>query len=211
MEFDDFGTNNFRPANRGCKLQARSVEPPGGGAEAYAHRFSIMNPQLINEATRIEKIGKKHVVTRKQRSFAASEDEDSPYAGINIDEIWAPLESADDVKNIKPHVRTLRSRQLKLIANGLQETITAETFKNQPLVRLVDALQMDDPLLQDFDLNELGVAADVQREFRDVVQDCVNCNFEFLRQISMVRSKLIVAHDKKKGVAKRLVPFIPKK
>ncbi|ORY50926.1 hypothetical protein BCR33DRAFT_712884 [Rhizoclosmatium globosum] len=156
-------------------------------------------------------MGKKRTITRKQRDDEDEDDADeSPYAGINIDEIWAPLESPADVINNKAHVRTLRSRQLKVLGHELMQTIERETVKNQPLVRLVDALQMDDPFLQDFDLSQLGVSTEVQREFRDVVQDCVNCNFEFLRQIAMVRSKLILAHDKKKVLAKKLAPF-PKK
>ncbi|KAI8844045.1 hypothetical protein HDU78_010661 [Chytriomyces hyalinus] len=210
MAEEDYGTANFRPANRGNKLKARMAEP----STRATYKYSIMHPRLIDEQTKIEKIGKKRAITRKQRHGSHADDdlgEDSPYSGISIDEIWAPIESPEDVKNIKPHVRTLRSRQLKIMGHTLMETIETETAKNQPLVRLVDALQMDDPLLQDLDLGDMGVPSEVQREFRDVVQDCVNCNFEFLRQISMVRSKLMVAHDKKKVLAKLLVPFEPKK
>ncbi|KAI9345619.1 hypothetical protein BDR26DRAFT_856344 [Obelidium mucronatum] len=207
---EDFGSANFRPMNRGNKLLARTAEPQGVVFKPVV--CSIVAPSLIDEQIKIERIGKKRTITRKQRPISPEldDEDDSPYAGINIDELWTPLESPADVIHNKAHVRTLRSRQLKVLGHTLMETIERETANNQPLVRLVDALQMDDPFTQDFDLSQLGVPTEVQREFRDVVQDCVNCNFEFLRQISMVRSKLMLAHDKKKVLAKKLAPF-PKK
>ncbi|KAJ3025579.1 UNVERIFIED_CONTAM: hypothetical protein HDU68_006981 [Siphonaria sp. JEL0065] len=207
---EDYGVANYRPMNRGSKLQPRTAEPQGIVFKSVV--CSIMTPGIIDEATKIEKIGKKRTITRKQRPNSPDyeEDDDTPYSGINIDELWAPLESPADVINNKAHVRTLRSRQLKVLGHTLMQTIERETANNQPLVRLVDALQMDDPFTQDFDLSQLGVSEEVQKEFKDVVQDCVNCNFEFLRQISMVRSKLVLTHDKKKVLAKKLAPF-PKK
>ncbi|KAJ3075617.1 hypothetical protein HDU98_007429 [Podochytrium sp. JEL0797] len=208
-ESEDFGTANFRPMNRGAKLLPRTAEPEGAVFRPVV--CSIMASAQLDELTRVEKIGKKRAITRRQRPASEDdEEEESPYAGINIDEIWAPLEKEQDVIHNKAHVRTLRSRQLKVMAHSLMETVEKETELNQPLVRLVDALQHDDPFLQDFDLGALGVSAEVQKEFRDVVQDCVNCNFEYLRQTSMVRAKLMVAHGKKKVLAKKLAPF-PKK
>ncbi|KAJ3122959.1 hypothetical protein HK100_011784 [Physocladia obscura] len=147
---EDFNERNYRPLNRGAKLRARTAEPPG-----------------ITQFKPIEKIGKRRVLAQK---LIPEDIDGSPYADINIDEVWAPLESSADVINNKAAVRTLRSRQLKILGHTIMETIERETEKNQPLVRLVDALQMDDPFMQDFDLNELGVPTDVQREFRDVVQ-----------------------------------------
>jgi hypothetical protein len=84
-------------------------------------------------------------------------------------EIWSPIEKVSDIRKNSALVRTLKGRQLKLLANVAMEMIERESHINRILNQLVDVIQLDDPLSQSVDLMECAPEGMV-REFREVVQ-----------------------------------------
>ncbi|KAJ3319597.1 hypothetical protein HDU76_000499 [Blyttiomyces sp. JEL0837] len=163
----------------------------------------------IDERTKFEKIGKKRVISKKG-IITRKEPEDieeNPYASINIEEIWAPLDKPEDLTRNKALSRTLRSRRLKMMSNTAMEFIEQEMEMNRVLSRLVDFVQGDDPLSQEIDFMDCGVPVEEACDFREVVQDLVSTSNEFIEQLTKTRAKLMAAHQRKKKLAMRIAPF----
>ncbi|KAJ3194203.1 hypothetical protein HK101_003275 [Irineochytrium annulatum] len=201
---EDFGSANYRPApNRGQKLKPRALEPPF----ASATKPSLLHSHLIDERTKFENAGQRRIVVKKNGVARRAEDiEESPYAGIDVEELWSNIERPEDVIRHKPAVTTLRSRSLAILAQAAMDVIEEEARRNRILSMLSAAISMDDPGRQD--VNPLkDVPEDVKREFQDVVQETVCCSNELIRNLSSSRSKLVEAYRKKKSLAKRLAPF----
>ncbi|KAI9351585.1 hypothetical protein DFJ73DRAFT_831307 [Zopfochytrium polystomum] len=217
---DDFGVQNYRPVNRGRKLRPRTIEPHG--IKVNPLRPSLWAMHSIEEHTKFERIGKKRVISKRGAiglspgtSRRDNDDDlgmDGPYSHINIEELWAPIEKTADITRNKAAVHTLRSRQLAAMSAALMEMIESYTAPengvHRILNRLVDVVFGDDPLVDEAELNwdALGVPKNVIDEFRDVVQACLSASTEQLRYLTMTRSKLAIAYQKKKSLARKLVP-----
>ncbi|KAJ3105979.1 hypothetical protein HDU96_008373 [Phlyctochytrium bullatum] len=198
---EDFGPYSFRPLNRGGKLLNRAVEPT-----FVSTKPSLLAMHSIDEQIKFEKMGKKRVLVRKNAWRKEEDEEGNPYADINVEEIWCPLEKPEDVRKNKSAVRTLRSRQLKILANAAMEIIEREARIQRLLGRLSDVVMMEDPLMQDINLSE-GVSPELYGEFRQMVMENLCTTSEFLKRISEARSKLVMAYLKKKNLAKKLAPY----
>ncbi|KAJ3199078.1 hypothetical protein HDU67_003124, partial [Dinochytrium kinnereticum] len=139
-----------------------------------------------------EQIGKKKAIVRKGGPWMSEEPDENPYSEINIEgepfgggvgrllflklilhffskkELWGSLEKPEDVRRNKCAVRTLRSRQIKILAGTAMDLIESEARLHRLMGRLSDLIMLDDPFCQDLDLS--GVPEEELKAFRQVVQ-----------------------------------------
>ncbi|KAJ3107918.1 hypothetical protein HDU97_002850 [Phlyctochytrium planicorne] len=202
MDQEDFGAQSYRPLNRGSKLLNRGLEP-----SFVSSKPSLMSMHSIDEMTKFDTINKKRAIVRKGAPWRLEDPEEGgPYSEIHIEELWGGLDKVDDVRRNKSAVRTLRSRQLKILAGQAMDMIEEESKLHRLLGRLLDTIIMDNPFSEEQAISK-GVPDHVMQEFRQVVQQCVCTSSETLRQLSGARSKIVTAYNKKKTLAKKLVPF----
>ncbi|KAJ3298907.1 hypothetical protein HK104_010210 [Borealophlyctis nickersoniae] len=209
-EPDDFGVKNYRPYNRGNKLK-RAVEQPAivpTKPTLWAIHSIDEDMELRLTRTQFGHIGKRRAIVRKgsARSKHGDAEGGDPYAGINIDEIWAQPEKPEDVGKIRSARHTLRNRQLKILSDSAMGMIEKEKAFSRRISRFAQLIQQDDPLSQDVNFEET-VPADVLKQLRENVQDLMSCSNEYVDRIGEMRSKLLRAYQQKKSIARRLVPF----
>ncbi|KAI9002119.1 hypothetical protein DFJ74DRAFT_696655 [Hyaloraphidium curvatum] len=205
---DDFGSKSYRPNNRGNKLKRRALEPD----HALPHARPVLWANRVDENMQYFALDKKRRAIISKRSRYTDDykpSPDDPYAGINVEEIWALPDRPEDVKRHAPTVRTLRSRQLRIICDDAMTMIESEKELAKQLTRLTDVLQQDDPSYQDVDFERDGIQPELVKDALDSAQEYLNCVNEYINQIETVRQGLITTYNKKRELAKELVPFNP--
>ncbi|KAJ3055130.1 hypothetical protein HK097_011366 [Rhizophlyctis rosea] len=202
-QYEDFGTRNYRPYNRGNKLK-RTIEQ----AVNVSHRPTLWKVHAIDEDTEFAHVGKRRAIVRKPGSRSHHEEpgDYDAYDGINIEEIWGQPERTSDIQKSHSATYTLRNRQLKLLSDSAMAMVERETDFNRKIVRFAQLIQQDDPLSQDVDF-EKEVPDDVLSGLREGAQEVISCSDEYVRRISEVRSKLLKVYAQKQDLARRLVPF----
>ncbi|TPX69096.1 hypothetical protein SpCBS45565_g02728 [Spizellomyces sp. 'palustris'] len=193
---DLHGARSYRPFNRGNKLK-RSIEQP----PVLPTKPTLWSLHAIDEEYEFAHIGKRRAIMRKGRR---RKDEDDPYAGINIDEIWSLPDTPTDAARVSSVLHTLRNRHLKVLSQTAMNMVEKEQDFNKTIARFAQMIQQDDPLYQDIDL-EGTVPQDVLNTLRDSVQELVSCSNEYVKRVGDMRDKLIIAHAQKKTLAKKLM------
>lgn len=85
-------------------------------------------------------------------------------------EIWAMPDRPEDLRRHASTVRTLRSRQLRIMMDDLMNMIESQKEIGRQLTRLTDVLQQDDPAYQDVDFEEDGIPADTVKDTLESAQ-----------------------------------------
>ncbi|KAI9092719.1 hypothetical protein DFS34DRAFT_288398 [Phlyctochytrium arcticum] len=193
---DHHGPRSYRPFNRGNKLK-RSIEQPGTVPE----KPTLCSVHAIDEEYEFAHVGKRRAILKKARR---RRDEDDPYAGINIEEIWSLPDSPTDLSRVSSVLHALKDRHLKILSQSAMAMVEREQEFNKTIARFAAIIQMDDPMVQDVGFEE-GLPGEVLKGLREGVQELVSCSNEYVKRIGDMRDKLIMAHVQKKRLAKKLL------
>ncbi|KAJ3091275.1 hypothetical protein HK102_001127 [Quaeritorhiza haematococci] len=192
----------FAPGTASLCSTRRAPQP-----EHFSGKPLLWSIHSIEEETEVTKVGKKRAISKKskrRRTTPISDDEESPYNGISIEEIWAHPEKPDDVKHCKSHVHTLENRSIKTLADITMEMIEKEHLYNRQVSRFANIVQQDDPLYQDLKFED-EIPNDVLKPLREVMQDNISCSLEFIGRLTAIRQKLLATYKKKSELRKKLL------
>ncbi|KAJ3163126.1 hypothetical protein HDU86_002295 [Geranomyces michiganensis] len=196
---DPNGARSYRPFNRGNKLK-RTLEQPA----VVPTKPTLWTVHYIDEEFEFAQLGKRRAIMRKGKR---RREEDSPYADINIDELWSMPSTPAEAAQLPSVVHTLRTRSLKILSQSAMTLVEREQEFNKHMSRFAQMLQSDDPLFQNI-IEIMGGEMSVEflEDLQGDLQEVVSRSNEFVKRIGDTRDKLMQAHVQKKVLAKQLLP-----
>ncbi|KAG4093118.1 hypothetical protein H8356DRAFT_1699565 [Neocallimastix lanati (nom. inval.)] len=200
-EIEDYESNrSFLSFNRGNKLKRHYIEQDNNCYKSFKPSLLSSNSLNFNEVSIINK--KKNLANKKIKL----DPDNDPYYNINIEEIFNVPEKIEDIKNHKPSVSILRSRQLKVIYYGIMSMIEKEKVKLNKLIDLCNMLQGDTVQYVNYEIEE-KIPHDKLMKLRELAQENLNCGLEYVKNLKETRNKILQAYLQKKTLAKKYCPF----
>ncbi|KAI8823379.1 uncharacterized protein EV422DRAFT_565329 [Fimicolochytrium jonesii] len=197
---DTHGSRSYRPFNRGNKLK-RTIEEAEGAA-TLSGRPTIWTVRPIDEELEYAQIGKRRAILRRGKDRST---EDDPYTNVDIEKLWSFPTHITTAAATASFSHTLTNRALKVLSHTAMEMMEAEADFGRSLAGVANVLQGDDPLFQDGEIEKV-VGEDLLAEVRGDLQELMSCSEEYIKRMSDMRDRLLLAYTQKKSLAKELMP-----
>lgn len=186
--------NNYGSSNWGLKGNARTLED--------ALFNSSGRPSLWSQNSASRQLEYAKLCNQKAVTPSAETDwDESPYAGIDIEQIWGLPDNIFEIPLHPPLLETLRSRRLKIYAHSVQEDIHKFHSITKVLFELLELLMGDNTVDGQF---ADDLPKDVVVSFSKLVLDNLNACCDFEDTLSSIYNLLIKAHIQKKYLMKAL-------